>query len=56
MVILIAGLTTIPSEIYEAAAIGEASSITNFFHNYPNAQAHYKHVHTFRYNWYNQGV
>lgn len=32
MVILIAGLTTIPEEIYEAAAIDGASGIHSFFH------------------------
>lgn len=32
MVILIAGLTTIPQEIYEAAAIDGAGGIQNFFH------------------------
>lgn len=32
MVILLAGLTTIPSELYEAAAIDGATSIGKFFH------------------------
>jgi len=32
MVIILAGLTTIPSDVYEAAAIDGASSITKFFY------------------------